>query len=53
MVSEDFIKKEYPLHWYVWVNDYTTLETLLAKNEVSDYYSSQNISSLLISHAKF
>lgn len=38
MVLEDFIIKEYPLHWYVWVNDYKTLETLLARKEVSDHY---------------
>lgn len=35
MVSEDFIKKEYPLHWYVWVNDFNTLKSVLAKKEVS------------------
>ncbi|KAJ8923292.1 hypothetical protein NQ315_001850 [Exocentrus adspersus] len=31
MVSEEFIKAEYPLHWCVWKNDYKNLETLLAK----------------------
>lgn len=36
MVSEEFIKTEYPLHWYVWVNDFQTLESLLARKEVRE-----------------
>ncbi|KAJ8949323.1 hypothetical protein NQ314_008243 [Rhamnusium bicolor] len=31
MVSEEFIKAEYPLHLCVWQNDYKTLETLFSK----------------------
>lgn len=34
MVCEEVIKKEYPLHWLVWNNDYKTLEAELAKKEV-------------------
>lgn len=33
MVSEEYIKAEYPLHLYVWKNDYKNLETVLAKKE--------------------
>ncbi|CAH2007577.1 unnamed protein product [Acanthoscelides obtectus] len=33
MVTEEFIKSEYPLHWCVWKNDYKTLAGLLAKKE--------------------
>nr|CAI5846460.1 unnamed protein product [Callosobruchus analis] len=33
MVTEEFIKAEYPLHWCVWKNDYKTLGGLLAKKE--------------------
>lgn len=35
MVSEEYIKAEYPLHWCVWKNDYKNLEKLLAKKTVS------------------
>lgn len=35
MVSEEYIKAEYPLHLCVWKNDYKNLETVLAKKEVS------------------
>ncbi|VEN60740.1 unnamed protein product [Callosobruchus maculatus] len=33
MVTEEFIKAEYPLHWCVWKNDYKTLGGLLVKKE--------------------
>jgi deoxyadenosine/deoxycytidine kinase len=33
MVEVEFIKKEYPLHWLVWQNDYKQLDTRLKKRE--------------------
>ncbi|XP_060522044.1 ankyrin repeat domain-containing protein 13D isoform X2 [Cylas formicarius] len=33
MVSEEFIKSEYPLHWLVWHNEYKLLEKALATKE--------------------
>ncbi|CAG9812412.1 unnamed protein product [Phaedon cochleariae] len=33
MVSEEFIKAEYPLHWCVWHNDYQNLKSLLNSKE--------------------
>uniref|UniRef100_U5EZR6 Putative ankyrin repeat protein n=1 Tax=Corethrella appendiculata TaxID=1370023 RepID=U5EZR6_9DIPT len=33
MISLDQIKKEFPLHFYVWNNDYNELEEILAKNQ--------------------
>ncbi|XP_019761053.1 ankyrin repeat domain-containing protein 13D isoform X2 [Dendroctonus ponderosae] len=33
MVSEEFIKKEYPLHWLVWKNEFKLLEKALKENK--------------------
>lgn len=33
MVSEEYIKTEYPLHWLVWVNDFKLLRKELSKKE--------------------
>lgn len=34
MVSEEYIKAEYPLHWLVWKNEYKLLEKTLKEKKV-------------------
>ena len=35
MITEEFIKATYPLHWSIWNNNIEELKTLLASGEVS------------------
>lgn len=39
MVCRQFIETEYPLHWYVWNNQYKDLESVLSKKIVSNSIS--------------